>query len=78
MRPKTSLRAFHRVGVRYALVGSVKPSDTRTSRPEELLVDDISIRVATPRMLWRMKKDTVTPQEKVDAETIRRGFKLED
>ncbi|MFN2386216.1 MAG: hypothetical protein ABR576_08025 [Thermoanaerobaculia bacterium] len=45
---------------------------------EELTVDDFSIRVATPRMLWRMKKDTVRPQDRVDAEAIRRGFKLDE
>lgn len=45
---------------------------------EELAVDDFHIRVATPRMLWKMKKDTVRPQDRVDAEAIRQGFKLED
>ena len=45
---------------------------------EELPIDDFHIRVATPRMLWRMKKDTVRPQDRVDAEAIRQGFKLED
>lgn len=45
---------------------------------EKLPIDDFHIRVATPRMLWRMKKDTVRPQDRVDAEAIRQGFKLED
>ena len=45
---------------------------------EELAIDDFHIRVATPRMLWKMKKDTVRPQDRVDAEALRQGFKLED
>lgn len=43
---------------------------------EELLLDGIRIRVATPTMLYRMKKDTVRPQDRLDAETIRREFDL--
>ena len=43
---------------------------------EELLLDGIRIRVATPAMLYRMKKDTVRPQDRLDAETIRREFSL--
>jgi hypothetical protein len=45
---------------------------------EELLLDGIRIRVATPTMLYRMKKDTVRPQDRLDAETIRREFGLEE
>jgi len=45
---------------------------------EEMLVDGIRVRVATPRMLWRMKKDTVRPRDRVDAEAIRREFDLEE
>jgi hypothetical protein len=29
-------------------------------------------------MLWRMKKDTVRPRDRVDAEAIRREFDLEE
>lgn len=36
------------------------------------------ISVATPRMLYRMKRDTVRPQDKVDAALIKEEFKLED
>lgn len=43
---------------------------------DEMIVDGIRIRVATPRMLYRMKKDTVRPQDKVDAEEIRETFGL--
>lgn len=34
---------------------------------EELQVDDISVQVATPRMLYRMKKNTVRLQDRADA-----------
>jgi hypothetical protein len=36
------------------------------------------ISVATPRMLYRMKRDTVRPQDKLDAEVIKEEFKLEE
>ena len=36
------------------------------------------ISVATPRMLYRMKRDTVRPQDKLDAAMIKEEFKLED
>jgi hypothetical protein len=45
---------------------------------EEMIVDGIRVQVATPRMLWRMNKDTVRPQDRVDAETIRREFDLKE
>ena len=45
---------------------------------EEVIVDGVRIRVATPAMLYRMKKDTVRPQDRIDAEWIRRAFGLED
>lgn len=36
------------------------------------------ISVATPRMLYLMKRDTVRPQDKLDAEVIREEFKIEE
>src|SRR5436305_4009156 len=33
------------------------------------------ITVATPRMLYRMKRDTVRPQDRLDAEAIKEEFK---
>lgn len=45
---------------------------------EVLLLGDLPIRVATPRMLYRMKKDTVRPQDRADAARIRAAFALED
>jgi hypothetical protein len=45
---------------------------------EQIVVDGVPVRVATPRMLYRMKKGTVRPQDHVDAATIRSRFGLED
>ena len=42
------------------------------------LLGGVPVRVATPRMLYRMKRDTVRPQDRLDAEQLRREFKLED
>jgi hypothetical protein len=36
------------------------------------------ISVATPRMLYKMKRDTVRPQDRLDAEVIKEAFKLEE
>ena len=45
--------------------------------PEIIQLDDLPVRVATPRMLYRMKKDTVRPQDRADAARIRAAFDLE-
>lgn len=45
---------------------------------EELLIEGIRVRVATPRMLYRMKKDTVRPQDKIDAAALRERFDIPD
>jgi hypothetical protein len=47
-----------------------------TIESEAIMLDGIQVRVATPRMLYRMKKDTVRPQDRLDAETLRRQFGL--
>lgn len=36
------------------------------------------IRVVSPRTLYRMKRDTVRPKDRADAEAIRRRFDLEE
>jgi len=36
------------------------------------------VSVATPRMLYRMKKDTVRPKDRIDAEALRQRFHLKD
>jgi hypothetical protein len=43
---------------------------------EEMMVDDIRVRVATPRMLYRMKRGTLRPLDRIDAEAIRERFDL--
>lgn len=43
---------------------------------EDLIVDGIRVHVATPRMLYRMKKDTVRPQDRADAAALRQRFNL--
>lgn len=45
---------------------------------EVLVVDGISVRVATPAQIYRMKKDTVRPQDRLDAETMRERFDLDE
>jgi hypothetical protein len=45
---------------------------------EPLELEGVRIRVATPRMLYRMKKRTVRPQDRLDAELLRRRFSLEE
>jgi hypothetical protein len=45
---------------------------------DDLVVDGIRVRVATPRMLYRMKKGTVRPQDQADAAALKSRFDLED
>lgn len=45
---------------------------------EVMVVGGISIHVATPNQIYRMKKDTVRPQDRLDAETIRERFDLDE
>ena len=43
-----------------------------------LTIDGVHIRVATPRMLYLMKHNTVRPQDRIDAEAIRQQFDLDE
>jgi hypothetical protein len=45
---------------------------------DQIELGDLTVRVASPSMLFRMKKDTVRPQDRVDAARIREAFDLED
>jgi hypothetical protein len=47
-----------------------------TLESEEIVLDGIRIRVATPSMLYRMQKGTVRPQDRLDAEVIRQELGL--
>jgi hypothetical protein len=44
---------------------------------EEVVVDGVAIRVATPKSLYRMKRDTVRPIDRADAAALRRAFGAE-
>lgn len=41
-------------------------------------MDGVPIRIATPRTLIRMKRDTVRPKDRLDTDVLRRKFKIED
>lgn len=45
---------------------------------ETIEIEGIPVRVATPRTLHRMKRDTLRLQDKADADAIRRKFGLEE
>jgi hypothetical protein len=45
---------------------------------DRIPLGDLVVQVATPRMLYRMKKDTVRLQDRADAARIREAFNLED
>jgi hypothetical protein len=68
------LSAFERHGVAYwidilARLGEAfRYADLEC---EVLRVEGVTVRVATPRTLYRMKKDTVRPQDRLDAEVLK-------
>lgn len=41
-------------------------------------IDGIAVPVATARMLYEMKRDTLRPQDRADAEALRSRFDIED
>lgn len=45
---------------------------------EEIDVEGVRIVVATPRMLYRMKRAAVRPQDRVDADALKERFELGD
>ena len=45
---------------------------------EEQVIESVRVRVATPATLYRMKKDTLRPIDRADAQALRRRFNLED
>ena len=46
-------------------------SDLETER---VVYEDLNLTVVTPRMLYRMKRDTVRPKDKIDAAALRLRF----
>lgn len=49
-----------------------------TVEAEWLEVEGIRVRVATPRALYRLKKDTVRPLDRQDAAALARRFNIEE
>jgi hypothetical protein len=45
---------------------------------ETVVLEDVRARVATPRTLYRMKKDTVRAIDRADAQALREKFGLEE
>jgi hypothetical protein len=45
---------------------------------ETVSTHDVDVRIATPRMLYRMKRDTIRPIDHADAAMLRDKFKLRD
>ena len=45
---------------------------------EELVLEGVRVRVATSRMLYRMKKDTVRPQDRLDPQVLKERFELQE
>lgn len=45
---------------------------------QALEIAGTSVRLATPRTLYRMKRDTVRPIDRIDAEVLKQAFHLED
>jgi hypothetical protein len=45
---------------------------------EPLDVAGTTVNLATPRTLYRMKRDTVRPIDRIDAEVLKQAFHLED
>lgn len=45
---------------------------------EWIVIGDLRARIATPRMLYRMKKDTVRPLDRADAADLKAKFNLGD
>jgi hypothetical protein len=56
-------------------LGEVYSFDNLESQMSE--IEGVPIRVVTPRQLFEMKRDTVRPKDRGDAEALRRKFALE-
>lgn len=57
-------------------VGEVASYETVDAETKS--IEDVRVRVATPRALFRLKRSTVRPLDRRDAEILRREFDLED
>ena len=45
---------------------------------EKVVLEGVPVHVATPRTLYRMKRDTVRPIDRADAQALREKFRLEE
>lgn len=45
---------------------------------ETVDIEQVRVRVVTPRTLYKMKRDTVRPIDRADAAALRRAFKLDE
>lgn len=45
---------------------------------EQKRIDDVAIQVVSPHTLWQMKKDTVRPVDRIDADHLAKRFGFED
>ena len=75
---KVILAAFEQEGVSYVLVGSMGMAAQDLIRGTRNLDFFVSPEAANVDRLKRMKKDTVRPQDRIDAEWIRRSFDLRE
>ena len=66
--------AFH-IDILIRLDEAFRFADLETERAP---YEDVMVTVVTPRMLYRMKRDTVRPRHKADAIAVRERFRLED
>lgn len=72
------LSAFARYRVEYILARLGETVRFADLEADDVEVEGVKVRVATPRTPYRMKRHTVRPQDRIDAELIRRRFDLED
>jgi hypothetical protein len=66
--------AFH-IDILTRLGEAFRFADLETER---VPYEDVMVTVVTPRMLYRMKRDTVRPKDKADAIAVRERFRLEE
>lgn len=59
-------------------MGEAFSCDDLDAASEEVRLGEVIVRVASARMLYEMKKDTVRLQDRADAARIKEAFGLED
>jgi hypothetical protein len=64
-----SIDILARLGERYAY---------QDIESEAMDLEGVCVHVATPRMLYRMKRNTVRPQDRIDAEALRQRFGIDE